>query len=1257
MSKRKFVILFLAIVLVLIGATGFAWAYFTGKISPRADVISNLPSVSAGEIEKSGFILVNLSPDIPSETVADISSESLNSRSSSQKEFNKRVEEQINSTIIAKKINDNNFDLLSLDNIVLLIDSGGNPILPDAQRVRKKKQLFKTENNLTFEYADDWQGAQLEQLKSAVGIIYPKIKELYGAPAFSNTVKILKNSQTNSGSVYSISTNTIEISIGGNLNTDFNINSSSFKLLAHEMVHSFHDDYCFFDKNWEEGMTEAVTDILLDKINNTSSQVGYESRYDFNNTPQNKFSANPQFAYYQGGAAWAKIYWENNNFFKLYNQNYYSLMGSISQPDKSIKEKVLFDLISEVEGKPIWDWYATQHIFHSYNNAKFRVETNSFSGIFIDTFGVQKSLNVKLYDFNNNLIGEKDVNTTSELWGTSVYLSYADLGFNNTGSQLLKITITCEEQEDNIFASNLSESERQGIHGLTSGINSGSIKISKLSDSSFSPVTKNIVNGVFSFGTISVPAGRYELTYQDASGNKVAKRVINKSNGNYYALLSYHDQDEYNTIVESLDGTEHQSSAGKLTAHYQLPSTLISHVGVYGVPPLAYSQSGKQYGNNITQEATGLQPGSDYNYTIYAFLSDNFMIKSNSIDFRTKEKSLEISSVTPSEGSAAIEINNEIKVAFNKPVDPNYGQFTLTKLNGGAVSGNISYDTTHSILTFSPTTSLEYNTEYVVTVSGFVDVDGNELAWENKSWKYTTKLAPGSVVAPAILSTTPTMDQIDYDYSGQIIVKFNTELDTNTILGSLKVNAARSISSISGQTLYNNSTKTLTFIPTKTLSYNTKYFVSVSALKDKYGNNFIPVVNNWSFITKAKVGTTKPEIVSIEPAGDSRDNPANKSIKINFNVKIDAASVPSSFFYVNPRPSGENGTMFLENDRQTLTYKPVSIWKVNSKILVGLNSDLRDSNGNYVFPDRYLSWSFYTNNRIIGAADEVQSQISADPTSIAADNKQQSKVTITLKDFQGNPVIGHNVRLYSDHQSDTIIQPYDKGGGGNTDGGGMTFGYISSGTPGHANVSAIDITSSAQNITLLNKANIDFITGIPLVLAKNWNFVAFPYSSPNIVGLNSEPIYTILPDGSWQKTDYQHVMAGFGYFVLANSAKTFYNQPGIEPTSPLSIPLSNGYNAIGNPFNSAVILKVGYSKKVCILNGCSYKCSLQSVEVPLLQAISDNVISKEIRSYDAQSQKYLVLNVNDNPKLTPYQGYLFRALQDNVILILKKQVD
>jgi hypothetical protein len=86
-----------------------------------------------------------------------------------------------------------------------------------------------------------------------------------------------------------------------------------------------------------------------------------------------------------------------------------------------------------------------------------------------------------------------------------------------------------------------------------------------------------------------------------------------------------------------------------------------------------------------------------------------------------------VNTVTPYPGSSSNPITTAPTVTFSKTVVPSTASITMTDANGNSVPGAVTWNTGDTVATFTPTSALNADTTYTLSVSGVQDQFGQEI--------------------------------------------------------------------------------------------------------------------------------------------------------------------------------------------------------------------------------------------------------------------------------------------------------------------------------------------------------------------------------------------------------------------------------------------------------------------------------------------------------------------------------------------------
>jgi hypothetical protein len=251
---------------------------------------------------------------------------------------------------------------------------GSRLVLPNLmQAAQAGGGLGDPTNDLTFVF-EGWSDGDRAALQSYLRAAMPKARMIYGAPAFSATVKIIQDNtiQDIQGGTYDVTTNEIRIPpLSGNFPED------TYVLLM-LVLNAFHDDALLFYDSWEQGMIGAAAYVIQTQ---PGVSAGYDpidpgpfyalSVYECENLPELGNST-----YYPASgaanmlvwriamarAAWLKCWIENPQFFAQFNQLYYASFAPTLPGDIPSLKELAAQAVPTVEGQPFAEWYEHQYV-------------------------------------------------------------------------------------------------------------------------------------------------------------------------------------------------------------------------------------------------------------------------------------------------------------------------------------------------------------------------------------------------------------------------------------------------------------------------------------------------------------------------------------------------------------------------------------------------------------------------------------------------------------------------------------------------------------------------------------------------------------------------------------------------------------------------------------------------------------------------------------------------------------------------------
>lgn len=442
--------------------------------------------------------------------------------------------------------------------LIIALTKDGKPILQDRGVLSGTKV-----NDLSFTFNSpapyQWSPTELAAIQDTLytygGIgSYQAIKNIFGPPAFSNTVNIRKDAENGSFSgFYNLSLN--EISICGDWE------GTDYITLTHELVHVFDDDYLIGLKpNYSEGIAEAVT--ILTELFPGWEAADFDDRYQVKYDNFNQPFISPkdgiiiqgyyfnQLRYYVSSYAFGKLFIEDPNFFKTFNQLLFSYDPQTMTYEqlKQITQDAKQTFDGTVEGLSFPDWHKKQFIFDIqpelgpyfiiYDFHGNRIWPTFFSKEADNReYGVESSsfdLDLKIFDDGNNLLYEssQDDNTN---WAGGKLFDIPSLAYN--GRIEAEVTSTPESFGGSQIVRSFFyyfSAANLGIYGVVVPETDGTVSITDRQTAQTN--TYAVSHGAFGAPEYENSAGSFLVEF-DGQGKHYGK-VVTKGKSNYFVLLS-----------------------------------------------------------------------------------------------------------------------------------------------------------------------------------------------------------------------------------------------------------------------------------------------------------------------------------------------------------------------------------------------------------------------------------------------------------------------------------------------------------------------------------------------------------------------------------------------------------------------------------------------------------------------------------------------------------------------------------------------
>ena len=206
-------------------------------------------------------------------------------------------------------------------------------------------------------------------------------------------------------------------------------------------------------------------------------------------------------------------------------------------------------------------------------------------------------------------------------------------------------------------------------------------------------------------------------------------------------------------------------------------------------------------------------------------------------------------SVGPVNGSSTACPATIVIATFSEAMNPatiNTSTFTVMGPNSAGVTGQVTYNSTSNVATFTPSAALTVGTQYTATITtGVQNQAGNALAG-NYVWSFTVSPCTAPVL-PTVVTVTP-----DNGACPNTLVTgtFSEAMNPATINGTTFTLAG---TGAAGAVTYDAPSMTATYTPSASLALNSTYTATITTGAKDLSGNGLASNDVWTFTTAAAV--------------------------------------------------------------------------------------------------------------------------------------------------------------------------------------------------------------------------------------------------------------------------------------------------------------------------------------------------------------------------------------------------------------------
>ena len=243
--------------------------------------------------------------------------------------------------------------------------------------------------------------------------------------------------------------------------------------------------------------------------------------------------------------------------------------------------------------------------------------------------------------------------------------------------------------------------------------------------------------------------------------------------------------------------------------------------------------------------------------------------------------------VTPPEGTTEAGVNSQIRVRFDKLINP----LTVTDLTiqvsdgtSTAIACSINFTNEGRDAVIVPHAPLAESALHTITVDGVEDLAGNTVALHAS--QFTTSAIPDTT-RPVVVRTSPKapFGQSELPVNMVVTLEMDEPIDPGSANSSnLTLRDEVTLQPVPSSFTVSGDGKVVTLIPDSNLEVNRDYRARLEGLTDLTGNFGTTTVI--FFETSSEVDTTSPQLVGISPGDGLADVPTNARIVVEFDEPI-----------------------------------------------------------------------------------------------------------------------------------------------------------------------------------------------------------------------------------------------------------------------------------------------------------------------------------------------------------------------------------
>ncbi|MCH9663957.1 MAG: Ig-like domain-containing protein [Gammaproteobacteria bacterium] len=420
----------------------------------------------------------------------------------------------------------------------------------------------------------------------------------------------------------------------------------------------------------------------------------------------------------------------------------------------------------------------------------------------------------------------------------------------------------------------------------------------------------------------------------------------------------------------------------------------------------------------IRAKDTGWQPETSYTVRIAGLcdIAGNLLNTAVVRRFSTSDgqnvASPTVTSVSPSLDASDVAVLAAVTWRFSEPVwltegDSGVHDYVYVESSRNWLSGDYTWDASHTTLTFTPSSPYPNNTQIDACLSGarLVGISGKPVSAQSvraHCSRFTTVAGEVDIVAPSITTVMPADGAVDIDRRSPIVIVFSEPIDARSLSQMALALYINGIRTPTGH-IRSIDNRTVTLSPQSIPGSAVISVVATSEITDLAGNSLLNFVSVYT--TSATRDEKRPAVQAVYPGMGAANVESDTDVLIYFSEQVNASTLTDQNLLFSQNGVLADGVITVLGDGRAVSFRPTQSWQPSSTIEIFARNGIADRTGNPL--------SEYQSVFRTAAPDTVPSRLMLTSTSHLTDLPINARIGLLFsKSLNPASVSAETVRIY-----------------------------------------------------------------------------------------------------------------------------------------------------------------------------------------------------------------------------------------------------